>query len=107
MPILRSAFIALTRNQPIRHFAESSALRRRMSSRFVAGMQIEDVLKAASYLETQGIASTLGSLGENVSTPEEARQSAEICHRPLGAIEGRGLKANVSVRLTQWGMGCR
>jgi len=47
MPILRSAFIALSRNQPIRQFAESSSLGRRMSSRFVAGMEIEDVLDAA------------------------------------------------------------
>jgi proline dehydrogenase len=104
MPILRSAFIALSRNQPIRHFAESSALGRRMSSRFVAGMEIEDVLKAASSLETQGIASTLDSLGENVNTPEEARHSADIYHRLLDAIESRRLNANVSVKLTQMGM---
>ncbi|MFY9939973.1 MAG: proline dehydrogenase, partial [Silvibacterium sp.] len=104
MPILRSAFIALSRNQPIRHFAESSSLGRRMSSRFVAGMEIDDVLKAAASLETQGIASTLDSLGENVNTPEEARHSADIYHRLLDAIESRHLNANVSVKLTQMGM---
>jgi proline dehydrogenase len=75
-----------------------------MSSRFVAGMEIEDVLKAASSLETQGIASTLDSLGENVNTPEEARHSADIYHRLLDAIESRRLNANVSVKLTQMGM---
>src|SRR5277367_405746 len=104
MPILRSAFIALSRNQPIRHFAESSSLGRRMSSRFVAGMEIEDVLKSASSLETQGIASTLDSLGENVNTPEEAQRSADIYHRLLDAIQSRRLNANVSVKLTQMGM---
>ncbi|MBV8438296.1 MAG: proline dehydrogenase family protein [Silvibacterium sp.] len=77
---------------------------RRMSSRFVAGMDIEDVLRAAQSLQTQGIASTLDSLGENVSTPEEARQSAEIYHRLLDAIEARRLNANISVKLTQMGM---
>src|SRR5271170_5907261 len=104
MPILRSAFIALSRNQPIRQFAESSSLGRRMSSRFVAGMEIEDVLKAAASMETQGIASTLDSLGENVNTPEEARRSAEIYHRLLDAIQTRQLNANISVKLTQMGM---
>ncbi|MBV8674869.1 MAG: proline dehydrogenase family protein, partial [Acidobacteriaceae bacterium] len=77
---------------------------RRMSSRFVAGMEIEDVLRAAQSLQAQGIASTLDSLGENVSTPEEAKRSAEIYHRLLDAIEKRRLNANVSVKLTQMGM---
>jgi len=104
MTILRSTFIACSRNQTLRHFAESSTMGRRMSSRFVAGMDIEDVLRAAQSLQTQGIASTLDSLGENVSTPEEARQSAEIYHRLLDAIEARRLNANISVKLTQMGM---
>ncbi len=104
MPILRSAFISFSRNQTLRHFAESSRLGRRMSSRFVAGMEIEDVLKAAESLQAQGIASTLDSLGENVSSPEEAKRSADIYHRLIDAIESRGLNSNVSVKLTQMGM---
>lgn len=104
MAILRSTFIAFSRNQTLRHFAESSTMGRRMSSRFVAGMDIADVLTAAQSLQAQGIASTLDSLGENVSTPEEARRHAEIYHRVLDAIEKRGLQANVSVKLTQMGM---
>lgn len=75
-----------------------------MSSRFVAGMEIEDVLKAAESLQNQGIAATLDSLGENVSTPEQARAAADIYHRLLDAIDKRKLKANVSVKLTQMGM---
>jgi proline dehydrogenase len=104
MPILRSAFIVLSRNQPLRHFSERSSLGRRLSSRFVAGMEIEDVLRAAQSLQSQGIASTLDSLGENVTTPEQARHSAEIYHRLLDAIATRKLMANVSVKLTQMGM---
>jgi proline dehydrogenase len=104
MPILRSAFIALSRNQPLRHFSERSKLGRRMSSRFVAGMTVEEVLRAAEAIQGQGIASTLDSLGENVTTPEEARRSADIYHRLLDAIEARRLNANVSVKLTQMGM---
>ncbi|HUY82843.1 MAG TPA: proline dehydrogenase family protein [Acidobacteriaceae bacterium] len=104
MPILRSAFIALSRNQPLRHFSERSTLGRRMSSRFVAGLEIEDVLRAAESLQNQGIASTLDSLGENVSTPEQARGAAGIYHKLLDAIDQRKLKSNVSVKLTQMGM---
>ncbi|MGC2161758.1 MAG: proline dehydrogenase family protein, partial [Silvibacterium sp.] len=104
MPILRSAFIALSRNQPLRHFSERSALGRRMSSRFVAGLEVEDVLRAAQSLQNQGIASTLDSLGENVSTPEQARHSADIYHQLLDAIAQRKLNANISVKLTQMGL---
>jgi proline dehydrogenase len=104
MSTLRSAFIALSRNQPLRHFSEQSALGRRMSSRFVAGMEIEDALRAARSLQNQGITSTLDSLGENVSTPQQARESAEIYHRLLDAIYEQKLQANVSVKLTQMGM---
>ena len=75
-----------------------------MSSRFVAGMDIQDVLRAARSLQDQGIESTLDSLGENVTTPEQARQSAEIYHRLLDAIAEQKLQANVSVKLTQMGM---
>jgi proline dehydrogenase len=104
MSILRSAFIALSRNQPLRHFSESSPLGRRMSSRFVAGLDMPDVIRAARSLQDQGIASTLDSLGENVSTPEQARHSAEIYHHLLDAIAQQKLNANVSVKLTQMGM---
>jgi proline dehydrogenase len=104
MPILRSAFIALSRNQPLRHFSERSTMGRRMSSRFVAGMTIEDALRAAESIQGQGIASTLDSLGENVTTPAEAQRSADIYHRLLDSIQARGLRANVSVKLTQMGM---
>jgi len=75
-----------------------------MSSRFVAGLEVEDVLRAAESMQNQGIASTLDSLGENVSTPEQARHSADIYHRLLDAIAERKLNANVSVKLTQMGM---
>lgn len=102
--MLRSAFIALSRNRPMRRFAEQSAVGRRMSSRFVAGMEVEDVLTVCAALNQAGITATLDSLGESVLNAEEARKSAETYHQLLTAIEERGLNANVSVKLTQMGM---
>jgi proline dehydrogenase len=104
MPILRSAFIALSRNSTLRRFSERSALGHRMSSRFVAGMTLDEVIQSAEALQQMGIASTLDSLGENVSTAEEARRSAEVYHRLIDAIQTRKMNANVSVKLTQMGM---
>ena len=104
MPLLRSFFLALSRNQNFRHFSEGTALGRRVSSRFVAGLDVADVLRATEALNREGMAATLDSLGENVHTPEEAERSAAIYHRLIDAIKARKLNANVSVKLTQMGM---
>ncbi|HTJ31521.1 MAG TPA: proline dehydrogenase family protein [Acidobacteriaceae bacterium] len=104
MPLLRSAFIALSTNRPLRRFSESSSLGRRLSSRFVAGLEIEDALRTAERLNRHGIFATLDSLGESVSTEEEARKAAEIYHQLLDQIAERKLQANISVKLTQIGL---
>jgi proline dehydrogenase len=104
MALLRSTFISLSQNAHLRRFAESSTLGRRMSSRFVAGFRIEDAMSAANALGAQGLAVTLDSLGENVATPDQARQAAQVYHWLLDAIASSRLDANVSLKLTQMGM---
>jgi proline dehydrogenase len=104
MSLLRSTFIGLSHNSRLRRFAENSRLGRRMSSRFVAGFRIEDALAAAATLGSQGLAVTLDSLGENVTTPDHARQSAQVYHWLLDAIPQSKLDANISLKLTQMGM---
>ena len=104
MALLRSTFIRLSQNAPLRRFSESSTFGRRMSSRFVAGFRIEDAMTAARALGSQGLAITLDSLGENVATPDQARQAAQVYHWLLDAIAPSKLDANVSLKLTQMGM---
>jgi proline dehydrogenase len=104
MPLLRSAFIALSHNRPLRRFVEHSRLGGRLSSRFVAGMEIEDVLRVAEAVNKQGMAVTLDSLGESVTSEAEAHRAAEIYHQLLDAIAERKLDANISVKLTQMGL---
>jgi proline dehydrogenase len=102
--MLRSFFIALSANRTARRFAERSALGRRLSSRFVAGMTIDDALAACRRLNAEGIAATLDSLGESVTDEPHARASADIYHRLLDAIADGHLNANVSLKLSQMGM---
>ena len=68
MPLLRSAFIALSHNRLLRRFVERSRIGRRMSSRFVAGMEIEDALRVSEAVNEQGMPVTLDSLGESVTS---------------------------------------
>ncbi len=104
MPMLRSAFLALSRNASLRSFSERSPVGRRMSARFVAGVEVEDALRVAEAINRQGMAVTLDHLGENVTTADEARAAADVYHRLLDAIHARNLNANVSVKLTQMGL---
>jgi proline dehydrogenase len=105
MPLLRSAFIALSRNRPLRHFCENSSLGVRLSSRFIAGMEIADALRVAESVNQQGMAVTLDSLGESVTSETEAYRAADIYHQLLDMISARKLNANISVKLTQMGLG--
>jgi len=75
-----------------------------MSGRFVAGMSVEEALTACRRVNQEGIAVSLDSLGESVTTEPEAQKSAAIYHQLLDAIQERGLNANVSVKLSQVGM---
>jgi proline dehydrogenase len=102
--VLRSALIALSQNKSLRSFAEQSRIGQKMSGRFIAGMHVSDALRVAETLNSEGIPVSLDSLGENVSTEEEARRAADIYHQLLDEIQQRGLKANVSAKLTQMGM---
>jgi proline dehydrogenase len=104
MPLLRSAFIALSRNRLLRRFGERSSVGVKLSSRFVAGMEVEDALRVAEAVNRQGMSVSLDSLGESVTTEAEAHRAAEIYHRLLDAIAERKLNANVSVKLTQMGL---
>jgi proline dehydrogenase len=88
----------------MRSFSERSTLGRKMSGRFVAGMSVDDVLAACDRVNREGIAATLDSLGESVTTEAEAQKSADIYHQLLDAIQARQLNANVSVKLSQVGI---
>ncbi len=104
MSVLRSAFITLSHNRPLRRFCEHSSLGARLNSRFIAGMQPDDALRVAEAVNRQGIAVTLDSLGESVTSESEAHRAAGVYHKLLDSIAERDLNANVSLKLTQMGL---
>jgi proline dehydrogenase len=104
MSLLRSSFIALSHHRSLRRFCEASSLGVKLSSRFVAGMEIADAIRVAEDVNKQGIAVTIDSLGENVASETEAHHAAEIYHQLLDLVAKRKLKANISVKLTQMGL---
>src|SRR5687768_598043 len=102
--MFRAFFIALSENRFLRAIAERSAIGRRLSSRFVAGMSVEEALQATAATNAKGMSVSVDNLGENVTNLEEARHSAQLYHEMLDAITQRKLNANVSLKLTHMGL---
>jgi len=102
--MLRSAFIALSESKGLRQFAEHSAMGMRFSQRFVAGTELQDVIRATEAVNQWGAAVSIDNLGENVTNADEARHSAELYHRMLDEIDSRKLNANISLKLTHMGL---
>ncbi len=75
-----------------------------MSRRFVAGTTVEELLAAAEAVNAKGMTVSVDNLGENVTNAAEAEASAQLYHRLLDVITQRGLKANVSLKLTHMGL---
>jgi proline dehydrogenase len=102
--VLRALFISLSENRWLRGMAERSAMGRRLSSRFVAGTQVDDALRVTEAVNRAGLSVSVDNLGENVTNADEARDSAQLYHQMLDEISSRGLNANVSLKLTHMGL---
>jgi proline dehydrogenase len=83
---------------------ETSSLAKRVSGRFVAGSSLEEALAACRTVNRDGLTVTLDYLGENVSSLDEAKVCRDMYLRSIAEIESRGIKGNVSLKLSQFGM---
>jgi proline dehydrogenase len=101
---VRSLFLFLSRQRHLRRWVENSRLAQRQSSRFVAGKTLDDALAVGRRINSEGIALTLDHLGESVTSLEEAAQARDVYIRTLSAIHENGIRGNVSLKLTQFGI---
>jgi proline dehydrogenase len=102
--MLRTLFVRLSENRPLRNFAERSAIGRRVSGRFVAGTEVADAMRATQAVNRAGMSVSIDNLGENVTNPDEARHSAKLYEQILDAIAAHQLNANISLKLTHMGL---
>lgn len=101
---LRATLLYLSRHRGLRAWAENSSLARRVSSRFIAGKTLDDALAVCLRIRSEGITATLDYLGENVKSLDEAAACRDMCIRALHGLHAAGLEANVSLKLTQFGI---
>lgn len=102
---MRSFFIYLSKASWARQIVTRWPIAWKMASRFIAGEKLEDAIRVIQTLNQKGINATLDHLGEHTDTPEIARQATQDILTALDAIQQSGVRANVSIKLTQIGMG--
>ena len=102
--MLRSFLIYLSKAAWARQMVTRWDVAWRAASRFVAGEKLEDAIRAIQELNAAGINATLDHLGENTTTPDEARQAVDDIIQIVDAIEKSGVRANISIKLSQIGL---
>jgi len=102
---MRSFFIYLSKAAWAKTLVTRWGFAWRMASRFVAGEKMEDAERVVKDLNAKGINATLDQLGEHTTNAEEANQAADGIIAILDDLNKAGIRSNVSIKLTQIGMG--
>lgn len=103
--MMRSAVLSVTERSSIRRLVTETRAGRAVAERFVAGDTLPDAVAVARSLNAAGMVVSLDHLGEHVRAIEEAERATGAYLECLEAIASEELDANISVKLTQLGMG--
>jgi len=103
--MLRSFLIYLSKAAWAQKLVTSWGFAWRAASRFVAGESSVDAIRAVRELNEKCISATLDHLGEHTSTVEEADTATGKILSIMDQIDKAGVRANMSIKLTQIGMG--
>jgi proline dehydrogenase len=104
---LRTFLIYLSHAQWARDLVSDLSLAKRVARRFVAGETIEEAMAATRALNARGMLVTLDYLGESVTDEAIAASARDEIMQVLDRINGSGLEANVSIKLSQLGLRIR
>ncbi len=102
--MFRATFIYLSKAGWARHIVTRWKFAWNAASRFVAGETLEDAMRTVSELNQLGINATLDHLGEHTTNPDQANTATQDILAIFDAIEETGVRANVSIKLTQIGL---
>ena len=83
---------------------ETSPAAQRLTSRFVAGLQLENALRVAAELQNSGMLTSLDHLGENVTSLNDAREARDAYLEALESVHAEALPSTVSMKVTALGL---
>jgi proline dehydrogenase len=100
----RSALLFLSRREGLKDAATRLGPLRKLAGRFIAGETLEEAVEAVKGLNAQGLTASFDHLNEAVRNKEEAEDEVREYRRLLARIDAEGVRANVSLKLTQCGL---
>jgi proline dehydrogenase len=77
---------------------------KRFAMRYIAGEGLDDAVRVVKDIHSKQMMATMDVLGENVSTREESLAAVRECEEVLHSIHKHHLDANLSIKLTQFGL---
>jgi proline dehydrogenase len=102
--LFRSIFLWLSRSHWLRRLATQIPLAYQIASRFFAGETVDEALEAIRVLQGDGLRTSVDILGEDVEQEAEALRARDAYLRLLDEIESSGLRSDISLKLTQFGL---
>ena len=94
----------MARHEGLKDFATRFAPFKKMTARFVAGETLEEAAEAIRHVNSIGCTASFDHLNESVGTVEETDGEVREYLRILRAIDETGIRSNVSIKLTQFGL---
>jgi proline dehydrogenase len=102
--VTRNTLLYLSRQENLKDFATRFPLFKKMTTRFVAGENIEEAIAAIRQLNALGCTASFDHLNESVASDVETSEELREYLRVLARIDESGINSNVSIKLTQFGL---
>lgn len=101
---MRNFLIYLSEREGLKDFATRFRPFKKLTTRFVAGEDIAETVEAIRHINEDGCTASFDHLNESVGTPAEAEAEVREYLRILEVIDETGIKSNVSIKLSQFGL---
>jgi proline dehydrogenase len=102
--VTRNALLYLSRREGLKDFATRFRFFKKMTTRFVAGEDIEEAIAAIREINDKGCTASFDHLNESVANAAETEEEVREYLQILSRIDDTGIKSNVSIKLTQFGL---
>jgi proline dehydrogenase len=102
--VTRNALIYLSQQEGLKDFATKFKPFKKLTTRFVAGEDIDEAAAAIRDLNAIGCTASFDHLNESVNSRRETENEVREYKNILAKIDSSGIRSNVSIKLTQFGL---
>ena len=102
--VTRNTLLYLSRQEGLKDFATRFSPFKKLTTRFVAGENIEEAVAAIREINAKGCTASFDHLNESVANAAETEEEVREYLNILARIDDTGIRSNVSIKLTQFGL---